>query len=147
MAKILKDYDETKISMRTKLPKDKEEIFDITRESNVATKALDLVLGDRENDYDHPVRDFIGTCMLWTSYLRRKLIPGEVITPLDFPMMMVMVKLSRESHKHKPDNGIDIVGYTITQERVQKYLDYHNLKADDLMKIYKQVQQDIMEEQ
>ena len=116
---------------------------DIDNLNNYAIDALNAVFGEREADYDHPVRDFIGTCMMWTAYLRRKLIPGAVITPLDFPMMMTMVKLSRQSHVHKDDNLVDLIGYTITYQRVQKYLEYHKLDENDLMGIMKQVQDDI----
>lgn len=123
-----------------------EKVLDITREQNYATQAMDLVFGDREDDYDHPVRDFIFNAFSWTGYLRRKLRPGCVITPLDFPNMMVLAKMSRESHKHKDDNSIDTVGYTLTQERVQKYLDYHGLDANNLMGILRQVQLDIEKE-
>ena len=123
-----------------------EKIQDIDKLNNYAIDALNVVFGDREKDYDHPVRDFIGTCMKWTAYLRRKLVPEAVITPLDFPMMMTMVKLSRQSHSHKDDNLIDVIGYTITYQRVKLYLEYHGLSENDLDGILKQVQWDIDKE-
>lgn len=123
-----------------------ETIRDITKLENYAIDALNVVFGDREKDYDHPVRDFIGTAIMWTAFLRRKLIPDAVITPLDFPMMMLMVKLSRQSHTHKDDNCIDMIGYTITLQRVKTYLDYHGLNENDLQGILKQVQWDMDKE-
>ena len=120
-----------------------KKMVDSTKNINVATRVMELVFGDRENDYDHPVRDFIGTAMKWTAFLRRKLRPGCVITPLDFPLMMILAKSSRESHKHKDDNTEDMVGYVLTHERVMKYLEYHGLDANDLMGILLKVQCEI----
>ena len=121
-----------------------EKIQDIDKLNNYAIEALDAVFGDREADYDHPVRDFIGTAIMWTAYLRRKLVPDEVITPLDFPMMMTMVKLSRQSHVHKDDNCVDMIGYIITYQRVKTYLDFHGLDENDLQAILRRVQNDVM---
>jgi len=36
--------------------------------------------------------------------------------PEDVPMMMILLKVSRERHKHKDDNLADIKGYARTCE-------------------------------
>ena len=118
-----------------------EKIHDIDKLNNWAQEAQDVVWGDREADYDHPIRDFIGTAMNLTSYLRRKLAVGEVIGVLDVPMFMVAgFKPSRESHKMKKDNMVDTIGYSLTKQRVQEWLNKYNLEHTDLMGIYTQLQ-------
>ncbi len=111
----------------------------VTKDSNVLIEAVSIVFGDREADYDHPIKDFVGTALNMTSYLRRKLKQGEVISVMDVPMLVACIKLSRESYKHTKDNGRDMAGYVLTQERVESFLDDHNLRADDLLGILKEI--------
>jgi len=116
-------------------------VQDIDNLNNYAIDAIELVWGDREANYDNPIRDFLGTAMNLTSYFRRKLAVGEVIGVLDVPMIMVAgFKPSRESHKMKEDNMIDTIGYSLTKQRVQEWLDKYNLEHTDLMGIYNQLQ-------
>ena len=114
---------------------------------NWALDAIKLVYGDREADYDHPIRDFVGTALNITSLLRRKLAVGEVIGVLDVPMIMIGgFKPSRESHKHKDDNIIDTIGYALTMQRVQDWLDSHDCEHTDLFRIVKIIQEEIAQE-
>lgn len=76
--------------------------------------------GDRERDYGHPVKNFTASGILWTVYLtvRGKLRPGEVITPNDFAVLEILLKVAREGNMHKADNFVDIAGYTNTVYRI-----------------------------
>lgn len=79
---------------------------------NALEEANKLVHGDRNAAYGHPIDDFTCTAGMWTAYLRRRYgghLPA--LKPEDVGLMMVCVKLSRESGLHKDDNLIDGAGY------------------------------------
>lgn len=63
---------------------------------------------ERGADYGHPKEDFTRTAGLWSAYL------GIEVRPEDVPMMMILLKVSRQKHKHKMDNLDDIQGYAET---------------------------------
>lgn len=62
----------------------------------------------RGSDYGHPKEDFTRTAAMWSAFL------GVTITPLQVPLLMILLKVSREQHKHKQDNIDDIQGYAET---------------------------------
>lgn len=62
----------------------------------------------RGSDYGHPKEDFTRTSALWSAFL------GIHIDPAQVPVMMILLKCSREKHKHKQDNIDDIQGYAET---------------------------------
>jgi hypothetical protein len=84
----------------------------------VLDEAKDLVFGDRQRSYSHPKRDYAKTAKMWTGVLLEKLKPGEEITPMDAVLMMVCLKISRETYRHKHDNLVDMAGYTVCAERI-----------------------------
>ena len=60
-------------------------------------------MGIREWTYER-------TATLWLAFL------GKTITAEDVPLMMILLKVSREANKHKRDNLVDIAGYARTRE-------------------------------
>jgi hypothetical protein len=82
---------------------------------NCLETANELVSGDRQNDYGHPIHDFSRTAKIWSAILRVEVTPEQVA------LCMVGVKLSRECNKHKDDNIIDGCGYFRTLEMVHEY--------------------------
>jgi hypothetical protein len=74
--------------------------------------ANELVGGDRNADYGHPREDFTRTAKMWSALL------GTEVTPEQVGLCMIAVKLSRETHRHKPDNLTDIAGYARTLEMI-----------------------------
>lgn len=79
---------------------------EITRE--LLDIANQITEGARRNDYAHPADNFSHTAALWSGFL------GVEIKPQWVPMMMMLVKLSREKHCHKDDNIVDMAGYAKT---------------------------------
>ena len=69
-------------------------------------EAQRLVHGDRGADYGHPIDDYTRTGRMWGAILG---IPD--IDPRLCTLMMVAVKMSRETHKPKRDNRVDMAGY------------------------------------
>lgn len=86
---------------------------------NYGDEAAKLVLGDRNASYGHPALDYGKTSAMWSGYLLNKLKPGAAITPKDAVLMMVLLKVSREENKAKPDNLIDAHGYLLLAEWIE----------------------------
>jgi len=78
---------------------------------SVLDEAKHLTSGPRMSDYDNPSSDFQRTSHIWTGILKGKLKEGECISPNDVALCMVGLKMSRETHKHKRDNLVDMAGY------------------------------------
>lgn len=89
---------------------------------SVLREANSLVHGERRSDYGHPINDFSCAAKMISAFLSRK--HGQVITlgAEDIPAIMILVKMSREAHKPKRDNRVDVAGYAETLEMV-----YHEL--------------------
>lgn len=81
---------------------------------NHATKAAQLVLGDRNADYGTPKDDWTKTAKMWSGLLAPVL--KRDITPEEALLMMVLVKLSREVHRPKDDNIVDAHGYLLAYQ-------------------------------
>jgi hypothetical protein len=77
-----------------------------------------LVHGDRGNNYGHPYEDFGRTVAAVNAFLGHKF--KEPLGPEDIPLIMLCVKLSRESNLSKPDNLTDAAGYIETWWMVKK---------------------------
>jgi hypothetical protein len=77
---------------------------------SVLTEAENLVHGDRNASYGHPLDDFRRTAKMWGAIL------GIDIRPEQVGLCMIADKLSRECHKPKRDNLVDIAGYAETVE-------------------------------
>ena len=77
---------------------------------HVLRKALEVINGERQDQYGNPEDAFPLIAELWEIYLR---VPGVVgaITPKDVAIMMVLFKIAREIHQHKQDNLVDAAGY------------------------------------
>ena len=89
--------------------------MDITQEAQqVQTK--------RQSAYGHPYDDFSRTAAMMTGigFRMREPSTGQLreIKAKDIPIFMILVKLSREVNQHKPDNLVDIIGYTKTLDTV-----------------------------
>lgn len=69
-------------------------------------EAQRLVHGDRGVQYGHPIADYTRTGRMWGAILG---IPD--IDPRICCLMMAAVKISREIHKPKRDNRVDLAGY------------------------------------
>jgi len=80
----------------------------VVKLGNVLHEADKLVHGDRGNDYGSPREDFERTAKMMSAVL------GTSVTAEQVPLLMICVKLSRQCHKPKRDNLVDIAGYAET---------------------------------
>ena len=82
---------------------------------SILEEADKLVTTDRQNDYGHPAEDFARAAALWSAII------GKQITPRQIALCMIAIKISRECHRHKRDNLVDIAGYAKTLQMLEDY--------------------------
>ena len=81
-----------------------------TEGAEILTEAYNLITGDRQHDYDHPLDDYSRTVDIFAA------ITGHNLTAEEGILFMVCVKLSRLMNEINrdldvPDNGRDAAGY------------------------------------
>ena len=109
-------------------------------EERITDEAWRLVMGDRQSSYNHPASDFEATGRMWgailTNWLQSRglmVVSDGTKHDVDFSsstvpdidprivaLMIAMVKVSRESHKHKHDNLVDLIGYALCADRIER---------------------------
>lgn len=86
---------------------------------SILQEAERLITGPRQTDYSHPLDDLTATGRMWGAILSGLWdqdipdIPAEYVA-----LMMVAVKISRESRHFKRDNRVDGAGYLGCEEMV-----------------------------
>ena len=83
-------------------------------------EAQEVVNGDRQKYYGHPLDNHGNTAEFWTSYLARKHGIRIKLAAEDVCWMMVLLKISRECNLVKRDNIVDALGYIANIEMIQK---------------------------
>jgi len=91
--------------------------------AEVLTKAHELITGDRQNAYSHPLDDYSRTVSIFNAMKGEDLLTAE-----DGILFMLCVKLSRLMHEidngmNLPDNTVDAAGYlgclSMARERIR----------------------------
>lgn len=77
-------------------------------------EAQRIVGGCRQEDYGDAEDMTAKIAAVWSQYL------GVEVTPRQFCMLMVLLKVMRDSHKAKRDNPVDIHGYLILLEKNER---------------------------
>lgn len=75
-------------------------------QETVLQEADRLVASDRQSAYGHPLPDFTRIGRLWAPILGVDQVSAEQVA-----LCMIQVKVSRELHKPKRDNRVDMAGY------------------------------------
>lgn len=87
---------------------------------NVLNEAEILVSNDRQTAYGDSPKKYDAIARLWSVVLRKKVTPEEVV------LCMLLIKIARESIKHKRDNLVDIAGYALILEQVRDAAPFTN---------------------
>lgn len=78
----------------------------------IASRAAELVGGDRENTHGSKVDNFTNIVTLWNAYLRIRKDPSSPLDAVDHANMMVLLKVARtQLGDFNLDDFIDMVGY------------------------------------
>lgn len=78
---------------------------------SAVAKGQELVEGERQESYGHPLDNFTRIASFWTTFLDKKLAPGQSVTVEDVGYLMALLKMAREVNKPNPDNPVDVAGY------------------------------------
>lgn len=91
---------------------------------SILEEAMDVTRNSRQEEYAHPLINFIRTGDFWTTYLRGKgrLADEQWITPVDVAWMMVLMKVARAIETHKHDTVVDTAGYADCIGRIDQYM-------------------------
>lgn len=78
---------------------------------DIATKAAELVSGDREKTHGKKATNFANIARLWNAWLELRFgVSG--LTGADVAKLMALLKIARmESGEHNPDDSVDLCGY------------------------------------
>jgi hypothetical protein len=79
---------------------------------SILLEADNIVNGDRQAAYGHPLDDFSKTAKIW------EVILNAPVTAEQVGLCMCGVKISRELNTHSRDNLVDLAGYAGTIEKV-----------------------------
>tara|TARA_R110000850_G_scaffold70622_1_gene156277 strand:+ start:117 stop:566 length:450 start_codon:yes stop_codon:yes gene_type:complete len=78
---------------------------------SVCEEAQRIQGGDRQQDYGSPAKNFQDIADLWSTYLKVALDVDVDIKARDVAHMSILMKVSRNVHKPKRDNWVDMAGY------------------------------------
>ena len=78
---------------------------------SVCEEAQRIQGGDRQQDYGSPAKNFQDIANLWSTYLKVALDIDVDIKARDVAHMSILMKISRNVHKPKRDNWVDMAGY------------------------------------
>lgn len=77
---------------------------------------IEDIRNQRESDYGSPADNMEVQMRIFQAYFKHK--PASEFTRQDMAMIGIIIKLARQSFKHKEDNLIDIAGWADVASKV-----------------------------
>ena len=81
---------------------------------DIALYAAELVSGERQDAYGHPLDNFTRASKIWSVIL------GCEVSAEQVSLCMVGMKIAREINQTKPDTVVDGIGYFLTLGMIQE---------------------------
>ena len=81
---------------------------------DIALYAAELVSGERQDAYGHPLDNFTRASKIWSVIL------GCEVSAEQVSLCMVGMKIAREINQTKPDTVVDGIGYFLTLNMIQE---------------------------
>ena len=81
-------------------------------------KAQKIVHGERAQNYGKPENNFAKIALVFSGLLRDKLKSN--VTPKEVALLMIGLKMCRETWQHTEDNFVDILGYLICATQIEE---------------------------
>lgn len=139
---LLKGCDCTKQKMKEVLMKYGYNCEDIDEKSvkkkpyPILEEVEKILGGDRRESYGEANTSFKRIADYWNAYLCHKrdlvdqsaheedlpyeFLRGAYLTNRDVAILMILFKIAREENKHKRDNAVDIIGYTVLMDQLSE---------------------------
>ena len=81
---------------------------------DIALYAAEMVSGERQDAYGHPLDNFTRASKIWSVIL------GCEVSAEQVSLCMVGMKIAREINQTKPDTVVDGIGYFLTLGMIQE---------------------------
>ena len=92
-----------------------------SQHATILHEALSITSEERHKSYGHPRQNHETTAAFWSAYLRRKYgADAPQLEGRDVCLMMILLKISRDSHFTTRDNLVDIAGYARNAEMIEE---------------------------
>ena len=83
------------------------------KNDTILDEAKEIIYGDREKTYGAPDKNLNKISALWSHYL------DHPVGAQDVCMMMILLKVARQSNAYTRDNLVDIAGYAALNARIE----------------------------
>ena len=83
------------------------------KNDTILDEAKEIIYGDREKTYGDPAKNLNLISNLWSHYL------SHPVGSQDVCMMMILLKVARQSNAYTRDNLVDIAGYAALNARLE----------------------------
>lgn len=110
----LEEIKERAKSELLKTPIDPREFGNPNNNTTILDEAKEIVDGLRADDYYDPVKNFRDISVM------ASIMTQKDISPSDCVKVLMAVKLTRESFKHKRDSLVDLCGYTYILDKIEE---------------------------
>ena len=81
---------------------------------SILKEAQEIIAGPRRKAYGPVEQSFERIALIWSGVYRKPITAKQVA------LMMIGLKLYRESNSHHRDNLVDILGYTLLKDKLDE---------------------------